>query len=91
MFTNQRIEKFLEKGLTEEVKNDKSYDPFRYLMNERNMAFDQDLYATDNRDKTDSKYFSVYSLEISLPGSKTQLLKLRGAIQVRMKKCKDNR
>lgn len=41
----EKIEKFLEKGDAEDVKDDERYDAFRELMNENNLPFEQDLYV----------------------------------------------
>jgi len=55
IFTNYKIDKFLEKWETEEVKEDRAFEPFRFLMNERNVAYDQDLYATSHVNKESEK------------------------------------
>ena len=54
-FSSNRIEKFIEKCDSEEIKQDRSFDAFRILMNDKNLDYDQDLFTTNNRDKKEDK------------------------------------
>ena len=58
-FTPRHIEKFLESGETSEVKQDKKYDVFRFLMNEKlSFSYDKDPYKGIRNEIKQPEYFS---------------------------------
>ena len=57
-FTPRHIEKFLEFGDTKEVKHDKQYDVFRFLMNEKlSFSYDKDPYKGIRHETKQPEYF----------------------------------
>lgn len=55
VFSSNRIEKFIEKCESEEIKQDRSFDAFRILMNDKNLDYDRDIFTTNNRDIKEDK------------------------------------
>jgi hypothetical protein len=50
LFSSNHIEKFIEKGDTQDIRADKEFDAFRYLMNENiSLTFHQDQYMISTR------------------------------------------